>query len=104
MPKRNFRPTYLDSLACSPKPDPTTAESNRLDLIGGGLSIKKVRTSEQITRKLREADAQLAAVCVGTQPRIAQEVAEKEVRRWLVTDSLPTKGLEQRSTEGKEFR
>jgi hypothetical protein len=35
---------------------------------------------------------------------VADELAEKEVRRWLVTDSLPTKGLEQRSTEGKEFR
>jgi hypothetical protein len=35
---------------------------------------------------------------------LAYELAENEVRRWFVTDSLQTKGLEQRSTEGKEFK
>jgi hypothetical protein len=75
-----------------------------LDRKGGGLSTKRVHTSVQIAApKLREADVQLAAVCRHTSHELADELAEKEVRKRLVADSLPTKGLEQRSIKERSL-
>ena len=69
-------------LACSPQPGPADMRVI-LALEAGGLSMKRIRHSpEQIIRKLREADAELAKGTAIPEVCKALGVAENTYYRW----------------------